>query len=146
MKRYTLLYIAMMTVFGLASCDLETSDNDKLDGFWKLHAVDTLSTNGQRDMTNDGIFWSIQMKLLNVRDTKCNNEGYLFRFKHTGDSLIVSNPYVKNREIGDSAITDVTQLHPFGIHEITERFYIETLKSDQMTLQSRRLRLYFKKF
>ena len=42
----------LTTALTLASCELETSDNGKFDGFWHLERVDTLATGGSlnRDM------------------------------------------------------------------------------------------------
>ena len=40
-----ILFFAVL-VFTLSSCEIETSQNGDLDGFWHLEQVDTLATGG----------------------------------------------------------------------------------------------------
>ena len=40
----------LTTALALASCELETSDNGKFDGFWHLERVDTLATGGSLNL------------------------------------------------------------------------------------------------
>ena len=37
---------------GMQSCEIETSHNGDLDGFWHLTGVDTLATGGKRDLAH----------------------------------------------------------------------------------------------
>ena len=79
----------------LFSCTLETSDNGKLDGFWKLTRVDTLATGGVLDLRESGIFWAVQMNLMSVQDKYVEDSPeYLFRFEHKDGKLTLSAGYL----------------------------------------------------
>lgn len=41
----------------LTSCDIETSDNGDLDGYWHLVRVDTLATGVSSDLSETRVFW-----------------------------------------------------------------------------------------
>lgn len=58
----------LTTALTLASCELETSDNGKFDGFWHLERVDTLATGGSLNLQQKRIFWGVQAKLISARD------------------------------------------------------------------------------
>ena len=49
------------------SCELETSGNKELDGYWQMSQVDTLATGGVTDTREALIYWGIQGKLLQIR-------------------------------------------------------------------------------
>ena len=140
----TLYIILSAFVF---SCTLETSDNGKLDGFWKLTRVDTLATGGVLDLTESGIFWSVQMNLLSVEDKyQKDSREILFRFKHEKGKLTLSEPYEGYQYTGDKAVEDVKKLEPFGINNLTETFNVETLNGEHMYLSTSQLRLSFTRF
>lgn len=145
---YTLALLAL-----LASCTIEGSDNGDLDGFWHLEKVDTLSTGGTADMSEKRIFWGIQYKLISVRDIDIDGaHGYYLRFAQTADSLHTFEPYKDNWHEdsgpngGDLPVSDAKQLAPYGINNIEEAFAKEALDGKRMTLKSKTLRLYFKRF
>ncbi|MCR4612845.1 MAG: lipocalin-like domain-containing protein [Bacteroidaceae bacterium] len=139
------LYFVLCTL--LYSCKLETSDNGRLDGFWKLTRVDTLATGGVLDLTESGIFWSVQMNLLSVKDKyKTDEREILFRFNHEGGKLTLSEPREGHQYTGDKEIDDVKKLQPFGINQLTETFTVEGLNSSHMYLSTSQLRLSFTKF
>ena len=50
----------LTTALTLASCELETSDNGKFDGFWHLERVDTLATGRSLNLQQKRIFWGVQ--------------------------------------------------------------------------------------
>jgi hypothetical protein len=80
MKR--IVYILMLSVM-LVSCELETSGNKELDGYWQMSQVDTLSTGGVADTREALVYWGVQGKLLQIRfseNGKFLGEGLLFRF------------------------------------------------------------------
>ena len=136
----------LVAVFAFASCELETSDNGHLDGFWQMRAVDTLSTGGSADTRESGIFWSVQMRLLEVVDTKGRSDKVFFRFEHTGDSLFLSQPYIDNRDSGDIKVTDAELLRPYGIFSLEPHFCVRELNGGRMVLESDSLRMYFRKY
>lgn len=143
--------MALAAVGMLASCELYTSDNGKLDGFWHLERVDTLATGGQKDLSEQRVFWAIEAKLLNVRDSDHDSRGFYFRFNQTADSLILTEPYDYGGHDdqeggGDVPVTDVELLAPYGINNLEEHYQKESLTGSRMTLKSKTLRLFFKKF
>lgn len=145
------LYILLAAVC-LTSCDgFHSSSNGDLDGMWHLEEVDTLylsTWSNPVDYSGKGIFWSVQDKLLCLDDhVITDNKTCLMRFEHQGDELRVFNPYfIQDRPEPDQPIDDVIYLKPFGINELDETFYIETLSRKKMVLWSKTLRLKFKKF
>ena len=65
-------------ISAMMSCEIETSGNGDLDGFWHLVRVDTLSTGGMCDMSGRRVFWSVQVGILNATDYDRYHKGYLF--------------------------------------------------------------------
>ncbi len=146
MSKFKYLVLSAVTVFLIflfTGCEVETLYNGDLDGFWHVETIDTLQTGGTYDLSDSKVFWSFQAKLMSVRGI--DNE-YLFRFNKTCDSLIISNPFLSDREIGDSAITNSDVLRPYGINALEEHFAVEQLSGSKMTLKSSKLRIKFRKF
>lgn len=145
-------FVATLIVGSMvAACDIETSNNGKLDGYWRLERVDTLHTGGVLDLSQRRVFWAVQAKLLYLRDADHADSTYMVRFRQTADSLILSNPYAyrwhqDQEEGGDHLVTDVNLLRRFGLNAVEEHFEKEHLSGSRMTLKNRQLRLYFKKF
>lgn len=145
MKR--IVYIFCLFVVGcLFSCELESSDNGKLDGFWHLDRVDSLSTKGVADLSGDLLFWSVQGKMLQVSDQNSRHQAVIFRFEHSANTLVLSNPIANIREIGDSIVTNVSNFSYAGVNNLEERFQVEKLTGNKMVLVSEQLRLWFTKF
>ena len=137
--------IAITTLILLASCDLETSDNGKLDGQWHLIQIQDLTTNQTQDLTQQYYYWQFQGKLLQLRNTE-THEQYLLRFQHDNTTLRTYEPYIYNREEGDQPITDPQPLNPFGITQIDQTFEIEHLGNKYITLKSNTQRISLKRF
>lgn len=137
--------ITTLTLILLASCDLETSDNGKLDGQWHLIQIQDLTTNQTQDLTQQYYYWQFQGKLLQLRNTE-THEQYLLRFQHDNTTLRTYEPYIYNREEGDQPITDPQPLNPFGITQIDQTFEIEHLGNKYITLKSPTVRLSLKRF
>lgn len=57
------LAVMMLT---LSSCEVETSQNGDLDGFWHLEQVDTLATGGTCYFADKRVFWGCQYKLIMI--------------------------------------------------------------------------------
>ena len=81
-KNIASVFVLLMLVLGsvlLNSCEIESSDNGSLDGFWHLESIDTLATGGRSDYSKQRVFWGVQYKLLSVN----NYEGgrFYFRFR-----------------------------------------------------------------
>lgn len=132
----------------LAGCDLETSDNGDLDGYWHLTRVDTLTTGGTLDTSEQLLFWAVQVRLLNVVDQSddADHMGYLLRFEHKEGTLRVYEPYKNSRKDGDIKVDDASVLSPFGINRLDEMFRVEQLDGDGMQLTGDALRLTFVRF
>ncbi len=145
MKRYIFI-LTLFSVFAFSSCEIETSDNGDLDGFWHMVSVDTLDTGGRADYSEKLIFWSVQHKLLQLNDRTGAGKEVLCRFAHYGDSLRIYSPHEMSREPGgDIPLTDSTLLLPYGINSIDEHFKVEVLNNKNMVLKTHKIRLTFKK-
>lgn len=143
-----LLYILTLGVL-LASCELETSGNKELDGYWQMCQIDTLATGGGADTREALVYWGVQGDLLQIRfseNGKYLGEGFLFRFNRVDNSLTLSSPILHHLYETDEPITDVEILKPYGIFELEEYFDIEELNDDRMVLRNDELRLHFRKY
>lgn len=96
-------------------------------------------------MTNELIFWSVQVHLLNTADRSGAAGSYMFRFERGETTLRLYNPCTDDRMNGDPAVTSPEVLQPFGVNAIDETFTIETLTSSNLVLSTDRLRLSFNK-
>lgn len=143
------IFFAVLVSACLMSCDLETSDNGKLDGFWHLERVDTLATGGSLDMTGKKVFWSFQVRLLQLQG---GSSSFFFRFKQDADSLMIFSPYTSEgheETLGDGGnkpVTDPLLFRDYGIEDLETHYKKEALDGSKMILRSRRLRLMFRKF
>lgn len=143
--------VAMTMAVLFVACDIETSDNGKLDGYWHLERIDSLASGGQLDLAQRRIFWAIQAKLINVRDVDYNSNGCYLRFRQTADSLVIYDPYANHwhqdqEDGGDIPITDATLLNPYGINALEVHYQKESLSGSKMVLKDDVVRLYFTKF
>ena len=139
------LSIPFALVFCLSACELETSHNGKLDGWWLLTAVDTLQTGGHANVEAQQCTWAFQGRLLELRDVPGQRGDYLLSFAQHGDDLLLSHPYLSARDSGDIAVQTLQPLHPYGIQTLSEQFLITAINRQRMVLTSTSLRLYFRK-
>ena len=142
MKYLSILFAFMLC---LSACELETSHNGKLDGWWLLTAVDTLQTGGHANVEAQQCTWAFQGRLLELRDVPGQRGDYLFSFTQHGDDLLLSHPYLSARDSGDIAVQTPQPLHPYGIQILSEQFSIITIDRHHMVLTSASLRLYFRR-
>lgn len=147
MKKNISKYIAItaLALGTLTACEIESHDNGKIDGFWHLEHIDTLATGGTLDISNEKLFWSVQVRLLEVSN-KTTGAKYIFSFRQANGSLYLSNPLVSDRIKGDPEVEDVKVLAPYGINSLDETFAVEALDGKKMILKSETLRLNLKKF
>jgi hypothetical protein len=129
-------------VLSFTACDIETADNGNLDGLWQLTAVDTLSTHGHRDMKKLNTSWTIQGKLLQIRNTDLT---FVCHFSREGDMLKLGTLYVNDHH-DEPPLEDMPAAGAMGVNEKEESFSIITLTSSTMTLQSATLKLSFRKY
>ena len=133
----------------LVSCELETSGNKELDGFWQMTQVDTLATGGVADTHEALVYWGVQGKLLQIRfseDGSFLGEGILFRFNREGTVLTLSSPVRHHLYETDEPIEDVEELKPFGIYDLEEVFTLEVLNDDYLVLSNDVLCLHFRRY
>lgn len=150
-KIFPILCVAAL----MASCELETSDNGDLDGYWRMQRVDTLATGGSADVMASKRYWAIEHKLMQLRDFSQDFSGYYCRFDHTGDSLRIYDPYANHGHEdsgqegggGDIPVTDFasSKLNIYGLSGLSTSFKVESLTGSRMVLTSKTVKIYFKK-
>lgn len=145
MKTLGYIFLPLAIILSSVSCELETSGNGNLDGFWHIVSIDTLSTDGKTDLSQQLFFWSFQNHLMTLSDKKGIQANIVARFQRTDNTLRLYYPCIDQRESGDIAIEDVEILRPYGVNSIEEHFEIERLNKNNMTLKSQTLRLRFVK-
>ena len=141
-----LIYV-IFTILICAACEVHTSENGVLDGYWQLRSVDTLSSGMSCDMRDSMLFWSFQGNLLHVRDNKEEKLDKVFmRFTISDKVMTLTNPIIDLRDSSDLVLTDTTFLRHYGIHDMPETLKVVTLNSSTMILENRVLRLNFRKY
>jgi hypothetical protein len=145
-RKYILLLLVGVIVSFL-SCDLHTSDNGDLDGYWHLVKVDTLSTGKSYDMSERRVFWGVQVNLIEAvdHDNDSTHYGYLFYFEKSDLFLKLFNAHKHDRPNGDILVEDVSAISSLGVNSLEDKFRIITLNHREMVLEDELLRLSFKK-
>ena len=138
------IMLSVLSLFFLVGCELETTDNGDLDGYWHLEWVDTLSSQRSIDYGQSRIFWSIQFKLLQLSDLE--NNSIIYNLVYDNHQLTLADPYMFDRADGDTLVTDVEVLRRYGVNALQETMKVVSLQSDRMVLESPVLRLHFKKY
>lgn len=149
MKRNKIRYVllSMVALFSLSACEIETHDNDKLDGFWHLERVDTIATGGVCDKSKDFVFWSVQSMFVEVSErSKVDNNKYIFSFSHSNGKLSLFDARLSDRRKGDPEVEDPAILQPYGVSKLNETFEVTQLTGSKMQLKSETLLLVFRKF
>ena len=158
MKQPTIksLLAVLATPLLLVSCNVETSDNGPLDGFWHLERIDTLATGGTTDYSSGYVFWGVQKDLIYIKDSSNSSVGaYYLRFNQTHDSLHTTKIYLdhghednpNHEQGGDIPVEAIdNNLRQLGINALPEHFKKEALNANHMILSTEKLRLKFKKF
>ena len=158
MKKISIFYnkarrvLLLSAVALLASCglvEIEHSENGKLDGYWHLVQVDTLSTGGSLNLRQERFFWIVQgtvFQLFSPDLSDGRGQRYVSHFSYENEKLSFQQFYYDRREEGDPILERVDLLQPFGINQLAaESFNIEELTGGSMTLNGDELRLVFKK-
>ena len=149
MKRIKILSIVLpLLALLLSSCSLETdNDADRMEGMWHLVKIESTTGVASEDLSEQGIFWSFQAKLLQMEDKTGNHNSYLYRFRIDNDQLTLTSPYQFDRENGDRPLSAYeSTLALYGIKSLTPVFRIEELDRRKMVLNDGSVRLYFDKF
>lgn len=143
-----LLYVIFATIClctTFTGCTLEMSENGDLDGFWNLRQIDTLATQRTINVKDSGIYWSIQLNMIDVRFVDDRHKECVMKFDKQGDTITINTPCYFNHTDGDVPLTNADPLRPYGINSMNESFIIEHLTPGNMTLKTDKLRLYFRK-
>lgn len=148
MKKIFSMIAALMV---LTACELHTSDNGDLDGFWQLTQMDTLSTNRSGDVRSMKIFWAVQGDMLEMRDLHTydveeQHEMLNFRFRLEQGRLYLTEPIANDRDISDSIVTSTATVAFYGLSRTDEVLDVVQLSAEKMTLQTELYRMYFRKY
>ncbi len=145
--------IVLVALFSFSSCELESSKNGDLDGFWHLESIDSLENGQTIDLSKLHIFWGIEHKLIAVRESDYGKSSFYFRFEQTSDSLKITEVFLNHghqdngEDGGDIPQDEVTDdLRYYGVNAIPDGFVKEALNGSKMILKSKTVRLNFKKF
>ena len=146
MKRLYIYIIGVVLL--MTGCDVETSDNGDLDGFWRMSSMTSVysSTLPGVDMRQSGLTWSFQGRMLELRDVNDRQKDIVMSFQHEGETLRVYDPYFVERDSGDIRIEDVSYLIPYGINHTDDSFTVRELCSDRMVLSNILVTLEFRKY
>ena len=134
-------FISLIFLYG---CELETTDNGDLDGYWHLEQVDSLAGQRSIDYGQSNIFWSIQFELLQLSNLEDNT--IVYKLVYDNRQLTLANPCMFDRADGDTLVTNVEVLRQYGVNALQESFKEVSLESRAMILESPVLRLHFKKY
>lgn len=131
----------------LGSCGdvIHSSHNGDLDGYWQMTALDSLATGTSADVLEQQNYLAVQGSILEVKSL-ARGGSYLFRFNHTGDSLLLYDARYNNRSGGDSLLHDVSRLERFGFTRLDEHFHVDQLSGSRLVLSNPRYRLHFRKY
>lgn len=141
-----LLFLSFI-IISLAGCNLETSNNGKLDGYWKLCVIDDIALGTSEDLSSKSLFWSVQKDLLVVRDNDdASRPEYVFHFNQGEGELTLSNGQKYDKQKGNKTLESFEILYKFGIYTQPITYNIDNLTSSRMTLSTSEKRLVFKKF
>jgi len=139
---------AALLLFFFTSCELNTSNNGPLDGYWQMTRVDTLDNGHSADVRSRLIFWAVQADMLEMRSQfDLEQVPVIFRFELNADRLRVYSPVADNREISDSIVTHPSTVAYYGVGDLDETLLVKTLNSKKMVLETEHhLLLYFRKY
>ena len=135
-----------MLIMLLSSCDIEHSSNGKLDGYWHMTSIDTLSNGNITHLNDRLLFWAFQNKLLEFIDRDGKTQSFLLRFEKNGNTLRIYNPHISRSQSGDVEVTNPATMSPYGINTMEDTLTIEKLGSSAMILRNKTIRINFKRF
>lgn len=146
-KIKSFFYIALIVFLFpicISSCEFEMSDNGDLDGFWQMTEKQIIGEKAV-DMRNTGTVIGVQFKLMNIRNSVGGKDLYC-RFNNDGNTLRLYDFRIKNHDVSDLPVEEVSMLYEYGIFSLDEKFKIETLTNDRMELSSEHSILKFRKY
>lgn len=133
MKRFIPVFLIILLCSGCAKRDV----NGDLDGFWQLRTITYTANDSTANVRDSLRFMAVQLQLLELRNN--NKYGRYARFRHEGDSLFI--------EMIDSTQRGMQLwMLNFGMNSIRPRFFVRTLNSKHLVLQSDYSIIGFHKF
>lgn len=139
-----ILFLSVLA-FILCSCELETSSNGKLDGYWHIETIETIADGTSNDLSRQPFFWAFQGSLLVMHDRDGQHGEFVMHFTYANNRLSISDVMLSDRENGDIPQTDPTAISVYGVSRLDDVFTIERLDSRKMILASATHRLYFRR-
>lgn len=113
----------------LAACEFETSGNGDLDGLWQLTQQDSVGTQTSQDMCQSGIFWAVQVRLLQIKSGP--QKGY-YRFNRSNGRL-----RLYSADLDKEGNADTTSLYNYRVLK---------LNGSKMVLEDDNVKLSFRKY
>ena len=131
------IYVQLFLLMAVLLCSCAKDDiNGDLDGLWQLRTI-TYAAHDSTVQVQDSLrFMAVQLHLLELRNNQKN--GRFARFHHSGDSLTI--------EMIDSTVITKSWMLSFGMDDVRQHFYVETLNRKHLVLRSSFAHLVFHKF
>jgi len=140
--------IIAATVCLLTACEIETSGNGNLDGYWHAVSADTLATQGHADLSGKRLFWAIQNHLVVMTDYDDKEPNLVahFNYDDKGRTLSIYDFHYYDRENGDPDVGDSTLLSSWFLESDSTVFTVENLSQSSLTLTTGKHRVKFEKY
>jgi len=147
MKKNLSLYsiFLFLAVCLFSSCELEMSDNGKLDGYWHLEKISSVSSSDTTDLSQMKRFWAFQNHLLYLSEIDGTANEFIMHFSYEGQTVSIYDVHYNDRDNGDPELTDASLLAPYGIESLQQTFQVEKLTSNKLILTSENQKLSFTK-
>lgn len=137
-----LCMLALALCLGLCSCENKRDHNGDLGGMWQLLEWRDAQDRVVKDK-HSRIFYSVQLRLIRLRDYHDGGHYYQCYFRHTPDSLVIYHPTYYSAK---DSLVSLADLARFGV-PANGGFRILSLHSDRMVLTSAdTLTLVFRKY
>lgn len=118
--------------------------NGDLDGMWQLTELENLTTHTIEADKNNGIYWNVQLDILNIKDRN-NQKEYYCRFNHNDNLLTITNCY--RFDNGIEVIPEVNDMLLYAFDGNNEGYFtIEQLSNEHLILKTDNYRLIFRKY
>jgi len=146
LRKILYMAVAIASLASLASCDIDSSPNGKLDGYWKMASIDSIESGNILNLDNELYFWAFQNKLLQLVDRGHKNATFLLRFEKSGKTLTVTDPYRHKSQLEDVPVEDPSTMKAYGIKHAEEDFTIKKLSNSTLILENEEIRINFKRY
>ncbi len=129
----------LLTAFLLSACgDISPTDNRKIDGYWLLTNIDSISKGPGKDVSQEKLFWAIEGKIFQTGGLTLMTEKY-------GDTLRLYRPVSDSASV-NSKNPSIEPYRRYGINSFDEHFFIEQLTQKHLSIRNSLLRLQFRRY